>query len=120
MRRIRNDVRPRIYRSKKVVCDALNLHMPIKKPKNPIHAERLWRKGLLSALLNLSPIFSRKDIRVKVMKNSVENARATAINAAAEAVGADNTRCDALSGRTDRSGYELSGYERMYDIRYSP
>jgi hypothetical protein len=42
-------------------------------------------------------------MRAKVMKNNMENARATAINAAADAVGADNTRCGALSGRADRS-----------------
>lgn len=74
------------------------------KPKNPIHAESCCSTGLLSTLPNPSPIFSRKDIRVKVMKNITENARATAINAPAEPVGADNTRCGAFSGSADRSG----------------
>jgi hypothetical protein len=78
--------------------------MPIMKPKNPIHAERRWSKGLLSTPLNPSPICSRNEMRVNVMQNSMENDRATAIKAAAVAAGADSTRFGALSGRADRSG----------------
>jgi hypothetical protein len=77
--------------------------MPIIKPKNPIHAERLWSKGLSSTLLKPWPILSRNEMRVNVMKNSMENDKATAMKAAAEAAGAYNTSCGALPGRADRS-----------------
>ena len=79
-------------------------NVPIIKPKKPIHAETRCNKGLSNALPNFSPILSRKDMRVKVTKKTMEKERATAMKAPAEAVGADNTRRGALPGRADKSG----------------
>jgi len=77
--------------------------IPIRNPKNPTHADSRCTIGFSNMTESLPPILWRKEIKVKEMKKSIDNAIATEMNAGVVAVGADKRRFELLPGRTARS-----------------
>lgn len=77
--------------------------IPIKKPKKPIHAEIRWIMGLSRVVENFSPNLWRKEVKVKMKKNTIENVRETAMNTGVLAGGAVSKSAGACLGRTDKS-----------------
>lgn len=71
-------------------------------PKNPIHADSRCTMGL-SKTLDAFPILCRNDIRVDMKKNTMENVRATAMNAGVAMPGGEIKKLGALLGRAERS-----------------
>jgi hypothetical protein len=72
------------------------------KPKTPVQAEKFCITGFSKTAPPL-PILWRKEMRVKVKKNVVENARAMETNTALAEEGAVSTSVGAFDGRTEVS-----------------
>lgn len=77
--------------------------IPMRKPKNPIHADNCCTRGFCNIPESLPPILWRKEIKVKEMKKTIDSAIAMEIKAGVVAVGADRRRFELLPGRTVKS-----------------
>ena len=73
------------------------------KLKKPSKAEDLWTAGCAKTAPIFPGIFSRNEIRVKLIRKMTEKAKAMEMKAGTAIDGAESSSPGALFGRTERS-----------------